>query len=77
MKTIHSFRIVDEDEHQGEIIFPEVDMKICSEASLDDMLGAFQAFLQAVGYTLPENSYLDFVEEAMNFNKIEQYKGDF
>ena len=63
MKTVHTFRIVDETDYQDEHIFPETDMKICSEATVDDMLQAFERFLQAAGYYLPANSYLDFVQE--------------
>lgn len=62
MKTVHTFRIVDEFDAQIENIYPETDMKIASEASLDDALYAFERFLQAAGYILPDNSYLDFVE---------------
>jgi hypothetical protein len=79
MKTIHTFRIVDESDdesdYQSEGIFPEVDMKICSEASIDDMLNAFQSFLHAVGYVTLDNSYLDFVKEPML--PIEEYEGEF
>jgi hypothetical protein len=75
MKTVHTFGIVDETEYQCEKIFPETDMKICSEASLNDMLEAFERFLQAVGYVLPDNSYLDFVEDTSSFTT--KYEGEF
>jgi len=76
MKTTHTFRIVDEAEYQSEKIFPETDMKICSEASLEDMLHAFERFLQASGYILPDNSYLDFVEETPTI-PIHEFRGEF
>ena len=63
MKTAHIFRVVNETDYQSDKIFPEVEMKIDSEASLMDMVEAFEAFLKSIGYLLPENSYLDFVQE--------------
>jgi hypothetical protein len=62
----HTFRIINEDavsSYSSDHIFPNVDISIPSEASLDDMLYAFQRFLQATGYILPENATLDFVEQ--------------
>ena len=44
-------------------VYPTVSMEIDSQASLTDMLDAFSNFLGALGYILPPNSYLDFIEE--------------
>jgi hypothetical protein len=61
----HTFTITDENNIQtfNSDIFPTVNMSIPSEASLSDMLYAFERFLEATGYVLPENSTLDFVEQ--------------
>ena len=61
----HTFKIINEDKFQSynSDIFPSVEMSIPSEASLSDMLYAFERFLEATGYILPENSTLDFVEQ--------------
>jgi hypothetical protein len=39
------------------------EITIDSEASLDDMLYAFERFLEVAGYYIPKNSRLDFVDE--------------
>jgi|LauGreDrversion4_2_1035121.scaffolds.fasta_scaffold75827_5 hypothetical protein len=57
----HTLKIVSEGFTNS--VHPTVEMSISSEASLSDMLDMFGKFLQAVGYVLPENSVLDFVEE--------------
>lgn len=43
-------------------VYPTVTMEIDEQASLADHLYAFERFLQSMGYSLPENSHLDFVE---------------
>jgi ABC-type Fe2+-enterobactin transport system substrate-binding protein len=43
-------------------VYPTVTMEIDEQASLPDHLYAFERFLQSVGFSLPENSHLDFVE---------------
>ena len=45
-----------------ESVYPTVTMEIDEEASLAYHLYAFERFLQSMGYSLPENSHLDFVE---------------
>ena len=42
---------------------PKVTMEVDSYATLSDVVGAFEAFLKACGYFLPENKILDFVED--------------
>jgi hypothetical protein len=59
----HTFKIINDDQYSTETVYPTVEMSIDSEASLSDMLQAFQSFLMATGYVLPENSVLDFVEQ--------------
>lgn len=62
MKQEHTFKIVD---HEGfnRDIYPSVSMEVDSEATISDLLYAFERFLQATGYVLPENSHLELVEE--------------
>lgn len=43
-------------------IYPTVNMEIDEQASLSDHLYAFERFLQSIGFTLPQNSHLDFIE---------------
>jgi hypothetical protein len=43
-------------------IYPTVSMEIDEQASLSDHLYAFERFLQSIGFTLPKNSHLDFIE---------------
>jgi hypothetical protein len=63
MKTLHSFKIVERNEYQiVEDIHPKINFTIDEEASLDDMLYAFERFLRAAGYVLPENCSLNFIE---------------
>lgn len=63
MKTPHTFKIIDDTDYRSDRIYPEVEMRISSEAGLGEIVEAFQHFLQAIGYVLPPDSYLDFVEE--------------
>lgn len=35
------------------------------EASLDEMLESYASFLKALGYSVPENSYLQFVNDGV------------
>ena len=46
-----------------------VTVNMYSEATLDDVLSAFTGFLRAVGYSIPENEFLDFIKE--------DYKNDY
>jgi hypothetical protein len=43
-------------------VYPTVNMEIDEQATLSDHLYAFERFLQSIGFTLPENSHLDFIE---------------
>lgn len=65
MRTIHSFEIIETEDKTflTERIYPECKITINSEASLGDVIDAFERFLQAAGYILPENTHLEFVEE--------------
>ena len=53
-------------------IFPTVHMEIGEEATLEDHLYAFERFLQSIGYILPENAHLDFVENEIENDRDEE-----
>ena len=55
----------------GNNVFPTVHMEISEEATLEDHLYAFERFLQGIGFSLPENAHLDFVE-----NDVESDRDD-
>ena len=40
-----------------------VTLDVPAEATLDELLEAFETFVKALGYSIPENSFLDFVKE--------------
>jgi len=73
MKTLHTLSIVEEDDsYDCGQIYPQTSMTIYSEASLEDMLYAFERFLEASGYILPKNHVLDFVENGYDQNFKEE-----
>lgn len=59
----HAYKVVQSLDHSMvDTVYPTVNMEIDEQASLADHLYAFERFLQSIGFTLPENSHLDFVE---------------
>jgi hypothetical protein len=73
-KVIHSLEGVSIDS-----VYPIVNMEIDEQASLTDHLYAFERFLQGIGFTLPEDSHLDFVEndsESRDFEDLTVIEGD-
>lgn len=58
----HSYKVVQTMDNLTENNFPVVSMEIGEEATIEDHLYAFERFLQSIGFVLPENSHLDFVE---------------
>lgn len=59
----HSYKVVNNLNHNfTDNNFPTVSMEIGEEATIEDHLYAFERFLQSIGFVLPENSHLDFVE---------------
>lgn len=58
----HIYKVVHTLDVQIDSVYPTVNMEIDEQASLGDHLYAFERFLQSIGYHLPENSHLDFVE---------------
>ena len=61
-KEEHTFKVINK-VYYGREIFPVVNMEINGEASIGDLLYAFERFLQSIGYVLPENSHIELVEE--------------
>jgi len=60
----HTYTVVDDfANNRTDQVFPTVHMEISQQSGLSDHLYAFERFLQAIGFTLPENSHLDFVSE--------------
>jgi hypothetical protein len=60
-------------------VFPTVHMEISEEASIEEHLYAFERFLQGIGFSLPENAHLDFIEneaENRNFEDLTINEGD-
>ena len=58
----HVYKVVHTLDIPIDSVYPTVTMEIDEQASLADHLYAFERFLQSMGYSLPENSHLDFVE---------------
>ena len=54
------------DIHKPYTAVESIEMCIADEASLPDILEAFEGFLKASGYHFPENSYIDIVHEDEN-----------
>lgn len=60
----HTYTVVDDfSNSRVEQIFPTVHMEISQQSNLADHLYAFERFLQAIGFTLPADSHLDFVSD--------------
>lgn len=58
----HIYKVVHTLDIPIDSVYPTVSMEIDEQASLSDHLYAFERFLQSIGFTLPENSHLDFIE---------------
>lgn len=71
----HTYTVVDDfgDNRTGQV-FPTVHMEISQQSSIGDHLYAFERFLQAIGFVLPENSHLDFVSESSGEEDKDSYE---
>jgi hypothetical protein len=58
----HAYKVVQNMNDLTNSNFPTVSMEIGEEATIEDHLYAFERFLQSIGFVLPDNSHLDFVE---------------
>ena len=54
------------DEHKPYTAVESIQMNIADESSLPDILEAFESFLKASGYHIPEGSYIDIVQDEEN-----------
>lgn len=68
----HSYKVVQNLNNLTENNFPTVSMEISEEATIEDHLYAFERFLQSIGFVLPENSHLDFVENDIENDRDEK-----
>ena len=66
----HSYKVI-QNVNNPENTFPTVSMEISEEATIEDHLYAFERFLQSIGFVLPENAHLDFVENDLETDRDE------
>jgi hypothetical protein len=75
----HNYKVVQHLNNLTKNSFPTVNMEISEEATIEDHLYAFERFLQSIGFVLPENSHLDFVEnetEQRTFEDLNVIEGE-
>lgn len=53
-------------EHKPYTAIESIEMNIADESSLPDILEAFEGFLKASGYHIPEGSYINIVQDEEN-----------
>jgi hypothetical protein len=68
----HSYKVVQNMNDLTHSNFPNVSMEISEEATIEDHLYAFERFLQSIGFVLPENAHLDFVENDVESDRDEE-----
>jgi len=61
------------DIHKPYTAIESIEMTIGEESSLADLLEAFEGFLKASGYHIPENSRIDIVQDE---ESMVQYNND-
>ena len=69
--TLHTYKVINNLNDFTNSNFPTVTMEMSEEASIEDHVYAFERFLQSIGFVLPEDAHLDFVE-----NDIESDRDD-
>mgnify|MGYP001551296587 CR=1 FL=1 len=60
-----------DDVHKPYTAVENIEMTLSDEASLPDLLEAFEYFLKASGYHLKENSYIDIVQDEESMVQFE------
>lgn len=60
--TLHTYKVINNLNDFTNSNFPTVTMEMSEEASIEDHVYAFERFLQSIGFVLPEDAHLDFVE---------------
>jgi hypothetical protein len=68
----HSYKVVQNMNDLTHSNFPNVSMEISEEATIEDHLYAFERFLQSIGFVLPENAHLDFVDNDVESDRDEE-----
>ena len=71
--TLHTYKVINNLNDFTNSNFPTVTMEISEEATIEEHVYAFERFLQSIGFALPENAHLDFVEnepESRDGNEI-------
>jgi hypothetical protein len=68
----HSYKVVQNMNDFNNNNFPTVSMEIGEEATIEEHLYAFERFLQSIGFVLPENSHLDFIENDIESDRDEK-----
>jgi hypothetical protein len=58
----HTYKVVFEHPIVGDQTFPTINIEISSEATITDHLYAFERFLEGMGYVLPEDASLEFIQ---------------
>lgn len=67
----HSYKVIQNLNNLSNSAFPKISIEITEQATIEDHLYAFERFLQGLGYVLPENSHLDFVENDIESDRDE------
>jgi hypothetical protein len=67
----HSYKVVQNMNDFSNSNFPVVTMEIGEDATIEEHLYAFERFLQSIGFVLPENAHLDFVENDLENDREE------
>ena len=70
----HTYKVVQDRNDLDSNNFPVVTMEIGEEATIEEHLYAFERFLQSIGFVLPENAHLDFVENELESDRDEILK---
>jgi hypothetical protein len=70
--SFHNYKVVQNMNDLTNNNFPTVSMEISEEATIEDHLYAFERFLQSIGFLLPENAHLDFVENDIESDRDEE-----
>lgn len=68
----HIYKVVHTLDIPIDSIYPTVSMEIDEQATLSDHIYAFERFLQSIGYHLPANSHLDFVEDDIESDRDDE-----
>jgi hypothetical protein len=60
---LHTYKVVNNLNGFTNSNFPTVTMEMSEGATIEEHIYAFERFLQSIGFVLPDNAHLDFVED--------------